>query len=63
MNAAQLRDMARSEREFAAGCIADENYMRAMGFDGGQFGPDEAPAALSRAAELERAASLDEVSP
>lgn len=60
MTPAQLRDMARDEREYAAECIADENYMRALGFDGGQLGGDEAPAALSRAAELERASSLDE---
>lgn len=61
MTSGKLRDMACDEREYAAELITDENYFRAHGFDGGQLPACEASQALSRAAELERAASLDEV--
>lgn len=62
MTPVQLRDMARDEREFAAECITHEGWLRghsllAFAADEGQL----AAHALSRAAELERAASLDEV--
>jgi hypothetical protein len=61
MDSAQLRDMARDEREFAAECIADENYFRAHGLDMSEScEASQASQSLSRAAELERAASLDE---
>lgn len=57
MTSAQLRDAARDEREYAATLIADENQLRAHGLD--MTWTSEASQALSRAAELERAASLD----
>lgn len=57
----QLRDMARDEREFAAECMAQHNELRDLGSKPGVHFDDAAPShALSRAAELERAASLDE---
>lgn len=61
MTPQQLRDAARWEREYAATLITDENFYRAHGFDMSES--IEASHALSRAAELERAAVLDEVSP
>lgn len=62
MTPVQLRDMARDERELAAECVMHENWLRvhsplAFAADEGQL----AAHALSRAAELERAAALDEV--
>ena len=57
----QLRDAACQEREFAAECLMHENWLRdhdlrAYAVDEGEL----AAHALSRAAELERAAVLDE---
>lgn len=62
MAPARLRDIARYEREFAAECMARHNELREIGGKPGVHFDDTAPSrALSRAAELERAASLDEV--
>ena len=62
MTPQELRDTASDEREFAAECIAHENWLRLDALH--DYAADEgelAARALSRAAELERAAALDEV--
>jgi hypothetical protein len=61
MTSGKLRDMARDERECAAELVTQHNEMRALGGKPGVHFDDAYPAqCLARAAELERAASLDE---